>query len=152
MKARGMAGAVIDAAVRDLPQIKKIQFPVFSIGVAPSTSVNHYRFAGVNVPIVPGVAAIRTSLSYSSDSGYIDRYARIVGQPGPLLDSGVNQEANLMLRTTGKLLLGDDTTITPGVFFQRNKADDEAEESDFESGNVAQKKTFLAQSETGLHR
>jgi regulator of RNase E activity RraA len=49
MKARGLAGAVIDAAVRDLPQIKKIQFPVFSVGVAPSTSVNHYRFAGVNV-------------------------------------------------------------------------------------------------------
>ena len=87
----------------------------------------NYSEAGVlNVPIVPGVAAIRTSLSYSSDSGYIDHYARIVGQPGPLLDSGVNQEANLMLRTTGKLLLGDDTTITPGLFFQRDKADDNA--------------------------
>ena len=51
MKVRGLAGAVIDAAVRDLPQITKIQFPVFSIGVAPSTSVNHYRFAGSNIPI-----------------------------------------------------------------------------------------------------
>jgi len=50
MKAHGLVGAVIDGAVRDLPQIKKIQFPVYSIGVAPSTSVNHYRFAGVNVP------------------------------------------------------------------------------------------------------
>ena len=43
-------GAVIDAAVRDLPQIKKLQFPVFSTGVTPSTSVNRYRFAGVNDP------------------------------------------------------------------------------------------------------
>lgn len=51
MKVRGLAGAVIDAAVRDLPQITKIQFPVFSTGVAPSTSVNHYRFAGANIPI-----------------------------------------------------------------------------------------------------
>lgn len=51
MKVRGLAGAVIDAAVRDLPQIKKIQFPVYSTGVAPSTSVNHYRFAGSNIPI-----------------------------------------------------------------------------------------------------
>ncbi len=51
MKVRGLAGAVIDAAVRDLPQITKIQFPVFSTGVAPSTSVNHYRFAGSNIPI-----------------------------------------------------------------------------------------------------
>ncbi len=51
MKVRGLAGAVIDASVRDTPQIKKIQFPVFSMGIAPSTSVNHYRFAGVNVPV-----------------------------------------------------------------------------------------------------
>jgi 4-hydroxy-4-methyl-2-oxoglutarate aldolase len=51
MKVRGLAGAVVDAAVRDTPQIKKLQFPVFSTGVAPSTSVNHYRFAGVNVPV-----------------------------------------------------------------------------------------------------
>ncbi len=51
MKVRGFAGAVIDASIRDTPQIKRLQFPVFSIGVAPSTSVNHYRFAGVNVPV-----------------------------------------------------------------------------------------------------
>jgi 4-hydroxy-4-methyl-2-oxoglutarate aldolase len=51
MKYRGLAGAVIDAGVRDTPQIRKLQFPVFSRGVAPSTSVNHYRFVGVNVPV-----------------------------------------------------------------------------------------------------
>jgi regulator of RNase E activity RraA len=67
MKARGMAGAVIDAAVRDLPQIKKIQFPVFSIGVAPSTSVNHYRFSGVNVPIVCAGAPVNANDIISAD-------------------------------------------------------------------------------------
>jgi len=51
MKARGLAGAVIDASIRDTPQIKKMQFPVFSRGVVPSTMVGHYRFAGVNVPV-----------------------------------------------------------------------------------------------------
>jgi 4-hydroxy-4-methyl-2-oxoglutarate aldolase len=51
MKFRGYAGAVIDAAVRDLPQIQRIQFPVYSTGVAPSTSINHYRFAGMNVAV-----------------------------------------------------------------------------------------------------
>ena len=51
MKYRGFAGAVIDASVRDTPQIRKLQFPVFSRGVAPSTSINHYRVAGVNVPV-----------------------------------------------------------------------------------------------------
>jgi regulator of RNase E activity RraA len=51
MKYRGFAGAVIDASVRDTPQIRKLQFPVFSRGVAPSTTINHYRVAGVNVPV-----------------------------------------------------------------------------------------------------
>ena len=51
MKARGFTGAVVDGSVRDLPQIGKIQFPVFSRGVVPSTTINHFRFAGVNVPV-----------------------------------------------------------------------------------------------------
>jgi 4-hydroxy-4-methyl-2-oxoglutarate aldolase len=51
MKFRGLAGAVVDASVRDLPQINRIQFPVFSRGVSPATSINHFRFAGMNVPV-----------------------------------------------------------------------------------------------------
>lgn len=51
MKHRGFAGAVIDASVRDTPQIRRLQFPVFSRGVAPSTTINHYRVTGVNVPV-----------------------------------------------------------------------------------------------------
>lgn len=51
MKYRGFAGAIIDASIRDTPQIKKLQFPIFSRGIAPSTSINHYRFAGVNIPV-----------------------------------------------------------------------------------------------------
>src|SRR5215467_12955043 len=51
MKYRGFAGAVIDGGVRDTPQIRKLQFPVFSKGIVPSTTINHYRFAGVNVPV-----------------------------------------------------------------------------------------------------
>ncbi|MGA2595573.1 MAG: RraA family protein [Bryobacteraceae bacterium] len=51
MKYRGFTGAVIDASIRDTPQIKKLQFPVFSVGIAPSTTVNHFRFAGANIPV-----------------------------------------------------------------------------------------------------
>lgn len=51
MKYRGFAGAVIDASVRDTPQIRKLQFPVFSRGVVPSTTINHFRVTGVNVPV-----------------------------------------------------------------------------------------------------
>jgi 4-hydroxy-4-methyl-2-oxoglutarate aldolase len=51
MKSRGFVGAVIDGGARDLPQIQKIQFPVFSRSVVPSTTINHYRFAGSNIPV-----------------------------------------------------------------------------------------------------
>jgi len=51
MKYRGFAGAVIDASVRDTPQIRRLQFPVFSRGVVPSTTIGHYRVTGVNVPV-----------------------------------------------------------------------------------------------------
>jgi outer membrane receptor protein involved in Fe transport len=84
--------------------------------------VNYNEGAVLNVPIVPGKAAIRASLGYSLDSGYIDHYT----QGGELAQSGVNDERALMFRLTGKLLLSDDTTVTPGLFFQRDKADDNA--------------------------
>src|SRR6266700_7999078 len=51
MKYRGLTGAVIDGSVRDTPQIRKLQFPVFSRGVVPSTTINHYRFAGSSIPV-----------------------------------------------------------------------------------------------------
>jgi regulator of RNase E activity RraA len=51
MKSRGLAGAIVDGGVRDTPQITKLQFPVFSRGVVPSTTVNHFRFAGRNIPV-----------------------------------------------------------------------------------------------------
>jgi 4-hydroxy-4-methyl-2-oxoglutarate aldolase len=51
MKYRGLAGAIVDGGVRDTPQIARLQFPVFSRGVVPSTTVNHYRFAGKNIAV-----------------------------------------------------------------------------------------------------
>lgn len=59
MRYRGLAGAVIDGGVRDVPQIRRIQFPVFSTGVVPSTSINHYRFKAANVPVMCAGVQVR---------------------------------------------------------------------------------------------
>lgn len=57
MLARDYSGAVIDGGVRDVAYLRKIGFPVFALGIVPSTSVHHYRFAGSNIPVVcDGVA------------------------------------------------------------------------------------------------
>ena len=52
MAARNFSGAVIDGGVRDVAYLKKIGFPVFGLGIVPSTSVGHYRFGGSNIPVV----------------------------------------------------------------------------------------------------
>ena len=52
MSARNFSGAVIDGGVRDTAYLQKIGFPVYALGIVPSTSVAHYRFAGANIPVV----------------------------------------------------------------------------------------------------
>jgi len=61
MAARNYSGAVIDGGVRDTAYLQKIGFPVYALGIVPSTSISHYRFAGANiavtcdgVPVNPG--------------------------------------------------------------------------------------------------
>ncbi|MBS1871816.1 MAG: RraA family protein [Acidobacteria bacterium] len=72
MRARSLAGAVIDAGIRDTPQIRRIQFPVFSRGVVPSTSVNHYRVSGVNVPVMcAGVKVSAGDIVTADDDGVV---------------------------------------------------------------------------------
>ena len=61
MKYRGLAGAVVDGGIRDTPQIMKLQFPVFSRGIVPSTTVNHYRFAGKDIPVTCAGVPVRAA-------------------------------------------------------------------------------------------
>jgi regulator of RNase E activity RraA len=61
MKFRGMAGAIIDGGLRDTPQMRRIQFPVFSRSIVPSTSINHYRFAGMNIPVKCAGVTVRAN-------------------------------------------------------------------------------------------
>ncbi|WP_263383807.1 RraA family protein [Granulicella arctica] len=72
MFSRGFAGAVIDGGVRDLPQLKRIGFPVYATGPVPSTSVGHYRFGGVNIPIqCDGVAVSANDIIVADQDGVV---------------------------------------------------------------------------------
>jgi regulator of RNase E activity RraA len=72
MFARGFAGAVIDGGVRDLPQLKRIGFPVYATGPVPSTSVGHYRFGGVNIPIhCDGVTVSANDIIVADQDGVV---------------------------------------------------------------------------------
>jgi regulator of RNase E activity RraA len=67
MAARDFAGAIIDGAVRDTAYLKKIGFPVYATGIAPSTLVGHYKCAGTNVPVVIDGVTIRAGDIIATD-------------------------------------------------------------------------------------
>ena len=72
MFSRGFAGAIIDGGVRDLPQLKKIGFPVYATGPVPSTSVGHYRFGGMNIPIdCDGVKVVANDIIVADQDGVV---------------------------------------------------------------------------------
>jgi len=67
MKVRGFAGAIVDASIRDLPQIQRIQFPVYGRGVSPGTTVGHYRGVGVNIPVTCAGVTVRPNDIITAD-------------------------------------------------------------------------------------
>lgn len=72
MYSRGYAGAVIDGGVRDVAYLRKIGFPVYALGMVPSTSVNHYRFAGANIPVTcDGVPVQAADIVVADNDGVV---------------------------------------------------------------------------------
>ncbi len=58
-KVRGLEGAVIDGGARDLEEIIRLGFPVFSRSVVPSTSVGRYTSVFKNEPVKCAGVTIR---------------------------------------------------------------------------------------------
>lgn len=86
-------------------------------------SANYNGTAILNVPINPGIFAVRGSLYSSSDSGFVDNF----DQQGALATKGVNHESATALHLLGKLTPGNALTITPAIFYQvANSADNAA--------------------------
>jgi len=72
MASRDFSGAVIDGGVRDVAYLQKIGFPVYALGIVPSTSISHYRFAGANIPVVcDGVAVNAADIVVADADGVV---------------------------------------------------------------------------------
>ncbi|MFI4940133.1 MAG: TonB-dependent receptor [Burkholderiales bacterium] len=74
----------------------------------------------LNVPVNPGIFAVRASLSSSFDNGWIDNYT----QQGSLANAGVNSDSATTFHIMGKITPNDDLTIKPAFFRQINNAKD----------------------------
>jgi len=99
--------------------------------------VNYNEQAVVNIPILPGVFAIRAGVEYGDQSGWIKQYAHEGGafqasdpadayltSSGQLLNSGTNDVRTDVFKLSAKYQDGSDLTITPSIYYQRQKQSD----------------------------
>jgi regulator of RNase E activity RraA len=82
-KARHLAGFVVDGAVRDLSDLKRLQFPTFARGTVPGSAGGHYRIDATNVPIQCGSIEVRPGDYVVADEDGVtvapkERYAEVV--------------------------------------------------------------------------
>lgn len=57
-KARGMAGMILDGAVRDVQEIRGLGLPVYAASVSPATAVGRYASVAANIPVQCGGVTI----------------------------------------------------------------------------------------------
>jgi regulator of RNase E activity RraA len=50
-KVRGMAGMILDGGVRDIAELRALNFPVYSTSVSPATAVGRYASVAAGVPV-----------------------------------------------------------------------------------------------------
>jgi regulator of RNase E activity RraA len=82
-KARHLAGFVVDGSVRDLSDLRRLDFPNFARGTVPGSAGGHYRIAGMNVPVQCGGIEVRPGNYVVADEDGIavapkERYAEAV--------------------------------------------------------------------------
>jgi RraA family protein len=65
-KQRGLAGAVIDGAVRDVAELRQLQWPVFAVGLTPRAGTIA-KLGQLNVPISCGDVVIRSGDMIAGD-------------------------------------------------------------------------------------
>jgi regulator of RNase E activity RraA len=58
-KERGMAGMVLDGAVRDVWDIRRMGLTVYARSTSPRTAVGHYATVGRNLPVTCGGVLVR---------------------------------------------------------------------------------------------
>jgi regulator of RNase E activity RraA len=82
-RARGMAGMLLDGAVRDVGEIRALGLPVYARSVSPATAVSRYASVANQVEVTCGGVAIRPGdIIVASEDGVVavpqDRAAEVL--------------------------------------------------------------------------
>ena len=69
---RGVRGTIVWGTCRDVEEIREIGYPVWSVGVCPKRSRNHFAFGSINEPIeISGVRITRDDFIVADESGVL---------------------------------------------------------------------------------
>ncbi len=82
--------------------------------------LNYMEKAVLNVPVIPGIMALRANIAYGNDSGWIDHYSLAA----TLEKRNVNSVRRQMVRLGATIVPNADLTITANAFLQRTKQED----------------------------
>jgi outer membrane receptor protein involved in Fe transport len=83
--------------------------------------VNSLAQAVLNMPLSRDVAGLRIGVQVGHDSGYVDQVdPKTLG----VISKGINDVDWTVLKASLKVKLGNDWSLTPGLFYQRNKTAD----------------------------
>jgi regulator of RNase E activity RraA len=82
-KSRGMAGMVLDGAVRDVAELRAMNLPVFARSVSPATAVGRYATVSKQVPVeCAGVTIAPGDIIVAGEDGVVvvpkDRAAEVL--------------------------------------------------------------------------
>lgn len=82
-KERGMAGMVLDGAIRDIWDVRRMGLTVYARSSSPRTAVGHYATVGRNVPVTCGGIVVRAGdIIVADEDGVVvvpqDRAAEIL--------------------------------------------------------------------------
>ena len=94
---RGLAGAVIDGAARDIEEISRLGFPVYSRSVSPATVVGRFISTAMQVPVRCGGVLVRPGDYIVGDSdGVVVVPMDKVGEVLELIHEYDNKESKMI--------------------------------------------------------
>ena len=107
--------------ISNKPNLNDIEGSAYTDISRTSHGGTNYEVTGVlNLPLVPGAAALRLAANSTSDSGYIDNYS----SAGPLLRAGVNSDHTQAARMSLLFKPSDQLSIEPVVYYMHMTTDD----------------------------
>ena len=95
-KRRGMSGIVIDGFCRDLPQLKRLEMPVFARGATPQAGTSSSAHGAVQAASISGVVVESEDLVFGDEDGVVIVPANKIDEILPIAEEIQSMEGEIL--------------------------------------------------------